>query len=146
MKKAPKLFMLIALSIFTIGCSSDDDSKSISNQTLQGSVFGESFTAVGGKAYTSGDDLSVNITNETADCSSTIFDYDLYVSTYVTPEVGTYNNVNVIFHSGDETPYNYLSGTVEVTAISDTEITVKILAESSSEKTVEGVFTVPICD
>ncbi|CAH8284659.1 hypothetical protein EV196_101237 [Mariniflexile fucanivorans] len=101
---------------------------------------------MGGKAYTSGDDLSVNITNETADCSSTIFDYDLYVSTYVTPEVGTYNNVNVIFHSGDETPYNYLSGTVEVTAISDTEITVKILAESSSEKTVEGVFTVPICD
>lgn len=139
--------MLIMLFVFAISCSSDDDgSSNISNQALQGKVFGESFIATGGKAFSSGDNLSVNITNVSADCSSTVFDYNLYVSTSITPEVGTYNNVNVAFLSDVEIPFNYLSSTVEVTAISDEQITVKISADSSSDNTVEGVFTVSICD
>lgn len=144
MKNKLKLLITLFLFVFLNNCSSSDDS--ISNQTLQGEVFGENFTASGGKAFTSEEQLSVNITNISADCSSTIFDYDLYVTTYVTPELGTYNNINVIFQSDGETPLNYLSSTVEVTAINDEEITVKILAESSSEDSVEGVFTVPICN
>lgn len=146
MKSKLKLSVIVLLVAFLSNCSSDDSSSSISNQTLQGKVVGENFTASGGKAFLSGDNISVNITNMSADCTSSIFDYDLYVSTTITPEVGTYNDVNVVFHSDGEIPLNYLSSTVEVTAISNAEITVKILADSSSEDTIEGVFTVPICD
>ena len=147
MKKSPKLFMLLLLFAFVINCSTNDDTDSdnISNQTLQGNVFGTDFMAVGGKAFASGDDLSINITDINADCSSLIYDYNLYMSTYVPLEIGIYD-VNVVFNIEDELPHNYTKGTVEVTAISDTEVTVKILANSSANNSVEGTFTVPICD
>ena len=100
--KSLKLFMLFALCVFAFSCSSDDsDSNNISDQTLQGKVFGENFIAAGGKAFSSGERLSINITNIAADCSSTIFDYDLYISTYITPELGTYNNTNVVLQFSD---------------------------------------------
>lgn len=130
-----------------ISCSDDDDNSgdNISNQILQGQVFGNDFTALGGKAFDSGEDISVNITNIVADCESSVLDYDLEISTYVTPEVGVYEGINVVFNKEGEAPYNYLDATVEVTSLNDTEITVKIKADSSSDKTVEGTFTVPYC-
>ena len=142
------LKLLTVLFLFALmSCSSDDsNSNKISNQTLQGKVFGEDFTAVGGKAFTSGDNISVNITNEVVGCDETIIDYDLYISTYVTPKVGVYESINVVFQKDGEIPLNFFGGTVEVTALTDDEITVKILADSSSDKMIEGTFTVPVCD
>ncbi len=129
-----------------ISCSDDDNSgDNISNQILQGQVFGNDFTALGGKAFDSGEDISVNITNIAADCESSVLDYDLEISTYVRPEVGVYEGINVIFNKDGEPPYNYLGATVEVTSLTDNEITVKIKADSSSDKTIEGTFTVPYC-
>ncbi len=130
-----------------ISCSDDDDNSgdNISNQILQGQVFGNDFTALGGKAFDSGEDISVNITNIVADCESSVLNYDLEISTYATPEVGVYEGINVVFNKEGEAPYNYLDATVEVTSLTETEITVKIKADSSSDKTVEGTFTVPYC-
>ena len=145
-----KTYFKIALTLLItlmISCSDDDDNSgdNISNQILQGQVFGNDFTALGGKAFDSGEDISVNITNIAADCESSVLDYDLEISTYVRPEVGVYEGINVIFNKDGEPPYNYLGATVEVTSLTDNEITVKIKADSSSDKTIEGTFTVPYC-
>jgi hypothetical protein len=146
MKTYFKISLTLLISLM-ISCSDDDDNSgdNISNQILQGQVFGNDFTALGGKAFDSGEDISVNITNIVADCESSVLDYDLEISTYVTPEVGVYEGINVVFNKEGEAPYNYLDATVEVTSLNDTEITVKIKADSSSDKTVEGTFTVPYC-
>ena len=146
MKTYFKISLTLLISLM-ISCSDDDDNSgdNISNQILQGQVFGNDFTALGGKAFDSGEDISVNITNIVADCESSVLDYDLEISTYVTPEVGVYEGINVVFNKEGEAPYNYLDATVEVTSLTETEITVKIKADSSSDKTVEGTFTVPYC-
>ncbi|GAL62416.1 hypothetical protein [Algibacter lectus] len=145
MKTYFKISLTLLISLM-ISCSDDDNSgDNISNQILQGQVFGNDFTALGGKAFDSGEDISVNITNIVADCESSVLDYDLEISTYVTPEVGVYEGINVVFNKEGEAPYNYLDATVEVTSLTETEITVKIKADSSSDKTVEGTFTVPYC-
>ncbi|WP_405292518.1 hypothetical protein [Algibacter sp. Ld11] len=147
MKTYFKISLTLLISLM-ISCSGDDNSNSednISNQILQGQVFGNDFTALGGKAFDSGEDISVNITNIAADCESSVLDYDLEISTYVTPEVGVYEGINVVFNKDGEAPLNYLDSIVEVTSLTDTEITVKIKAVSSSENTIEGIFTVPYC-
>ncbi len=131
---------------FLASCSSDEDNSSnISDSNLSGTVSGDSFTAIGGKAFDSGDEVSINITNVAADCDSFISDYDLYVSTDVPLEEGTYTNANVVFHKEGETPFNYFGGTVIIETITDTSITLKIKAESGSDDTVEGTFTVDYC-
>lgn len=142
-----KITLVLFISLI-VSCSSDDDNineNNIANQTLQGTVFGNDFTALVGKAFDSGDDISVNITNIVADCDSSVLDYDLEISTYVTAEVGVYEGINVVFNKDGETPHNYLSGTVEVTSLTETEITVKIKADSSDNNNIEGSVTVPYC-
>lgn len=137
--------MLIALFVFAISCSSDTDSND--SETLQGEIYGSSFKASGGKAVASGDNLSISITNESADCSSNALNYELYITTIVTPEVGSYNNTLVLFYAPGEDEFRNQSGFVEVVAINDDEITVSISANSfTTDNSVEGVFTVPICD
>ena len=142
-----KLSALI-IFVFLASCSTEDDNNSdISNSNLSGTVFGESFTSQGGKAFNSGDNISINITNINANCTSTVLDYDLYVSTTVLFEVGTYNNVNVVFHKDDETnPLNVLQSTVIIEEITATSITVKIKSEADfSDNSVAGTFTVDYC-
>ncbi|MDE0536167.1 hypothetical protein [Tenacibaculum sp. L6] len=149
MKKIFKISyaFLVCLTLTLVSCSdSDNDPAGIANTKLSGKVFGTSFTAEGGQSFTSGDnEISVHITNIQADCSSDIFDYELEVSTYVKPEVGTYNDINVVFNKKGVTPLNYFQGIVEVVKITDNEVTVKIKANSTSDNSVEGVFTVPFC-
>lgn len=140
-----KVAALLILSIVLTNCSKDDDKSSISDKNLSGKVFGDSFTAVGGKAFDSGDnEVSINITNIAADCESSIFDYDLYISTDVELKVGTYNNLNVAFHKDGETTFNALGSTVIVQKITNETITVKIQAKSSTSS-VEGTFTANYC-
>jgi len=152
-----KVFKTLALAtslIFAISCSDSDDGSgggSISNQDLEGTIFGENFTATGGKAFDTsfGDtqSVSINITNEDVGCESSIFDYDLYVSTNVPFEEGTFSESNVVFHSGNETPLNVLQSTVIIEEITDTTITVQISSESfDGESMVEGTFVVDYCE
>lgn len=146
MKRILKLSILV-MSILLASCSGEDTTTtSISNNNLSGTISGEGFAAAGGKAFNSGDDVSINITNADLDCNSIIFDYDLYISTTVPLTVGTYTNTNVVFHRDGETPLNYLNGTVIIEDITDNSITVKIKANSSSENTVEGRFSVDYCN
>jgi len=150
MKNILKLSLLL-ISTFGISCSSDDDSSSssISDSVLTGTVFGENFTAEGGQAFDTsfGDEelVSINITNIIAGCESSIFDYDLSVSTSVPFEEGTYEDSNVVFRQEGETPLNVLSSTVIIEEITEETITVSIDA-NSSDSDVEGVFTVDYCE
>jgi len=157
MKNLLKTVLIVGL-IFTVSCSDNDDggsSSNISDANLSGTIQGESFSASGGKAFDSsfGDEelISINITNEDVSCESFIGDYDLYVSTSVPFEIGTYNDefTNVVLHSGNEAPFNLLGSTVIIEEITDTTITVKIAAEASfsgEENSVEGTFIVDYCE
>lgn len=152
-----KVYFLALFFIGLIGCSedegSDDDSEgdSISNQTIQGTVFETNFIAAGGKAFDTSfggvDQVSINITNTDANCDDYISDFDVYISTSVPFEVGTYEEVNVAFWKDGETPLNVLQSTVIIEEITDSRITVKIKSQASfSEDEVEGVFTVDYCE
>ncbi len=145
MKKILKITtaVLFGLTVMT-GCSDSDDND-ISDRPLQGKVFGETFVAKGGKAFDSGDEISVHITTTVVGCESYVNDYDLTISTYVPAKVGSYDDINVVFGKDGETPLNYLDGDVEVVSITDTTVTVKIEADSSDNNDVEGIFTVSYC-
>lgn len=150
MKNILKVSVFV-LSIFLASCSDDDGgSTNISDANLSGMVRGEVFEALGGKSFDTsfnGEELiSINITNVVADCDSSIFDYDLYLSTDVPFEVGTYEDNNVVFLKEGETSLNFLQSTVIVEEITETTVTVKIASDSSSEDSVEGTFTVNYCE
>ncbi|KAB1160703.1 hypothetical protein F7018_02165 [Tenacibaculum aiptasiae] len=146
MKNVIKLAAIILAVVF-VGCSDSDSDNlgGIANTPLKGKVHGTSFVAQGGKAFVSGNNLSINITNVTADCNSSILDYTLYVSTDVENKVGSTTKANVVFNKKGETPLNKLNSTVTVEKLTSTEVTVKIKADSTGDNTVEGTYTVPFC-
>lgn len=141
-----------------IGCSKDDDNatESIKNQNLTGTVQSKAFTFIGGKAFetTTFDDepgLSLNLTNVAADCTDAVFDFDLRISAVVPNKIGVYNNINIVDQDGNDVPFNNLDETVEITALSSTEVSGKMKvsrAESSiaEESVFEGTFTLLICE
>lgn len=145
MVKLVKLVLVCTLLVCT-ACSKDDDNNSVSEKVLSGKVFGKSFVAKGGKAFTSGDEISIEITNVVADCKSDFFELDYSVSTYIKKEKGTNTKANVIFSKkGEIAPLNVLNSTVIVEEITDSLITIKIKSNSGSDNDVEGKFTVPFC-
>lgn len=136
--------LIIFLLVLISGCSSNDkDVVSIADSPLKGKVFGIDFIAKGGKAFKSGDKISVKITNIDANCDSDVFDYEYQVSTRI-KEVGTVTDANVVFDKKGETPLNQLGSTVIVESITDTSIVLKIKA-GKDDNSVEGKFTVPYC-
>lgn len=153
-----KLLFLVVVGLLCIGCSKDDDtsSDSIKNQNLTGIVQGKAFTFVGGKAFetTTFDDepgLSLNLTNVSANCDDAVFDFELRISAIVPSQIGVYTNINIVDQDGNDVPFNNLDETVEITALSSTEISGKMKvsrSESSiAEETIfEGTFTLPICE
>ncbi|TCI93063.1 hypothetical protein [Tenacibaculum sp. M341] len=147
MKNIFKITCLFLLVCF-VACSDDENvGGTVSNEPLKGSVFGETFVALGGKAFDSGENVSINITNEvTAVCSSSVLDYNLYISATVPAKVGVYENTNVSFHKEGETPLNVLQSTVEITSVTDSQIMVKVKSNSSSDNVVDGLFTVAYCN
>ena len=70
----------------------------------------------------------------------------MYVSTSVAFEEGATSDANVVLWKDGETPLNILGSTVVVDEITPTTITVSIQAESDSDDTVEGQFTVDYCN
>lgn len=146
------LFSLFVL----VSCSSDDEgSDSISDQVLTGTLQGESFTFVAGKAFeteTSAGELaySLNLTNVAAVCDDFVGDFDLRISVTVPQEVGVFTDINIVDQNGNDTPFNNLGETVEITSLTSTSIAGKMkLSRSNSEiaeeSIFEGTFTLPIC-
>lgn len=156
--KKTLVFGLLSLVLWS--CSSDDAdysaNETIKDQVLTGTVQGKSFTFQGGKAFgttTFSDEegLSLNLTNVAANCDDAVFDFVLSISAVVPNKVGVYNDINIVDQDGDDLPFNNLDKTVEITAVSETEISGKMKLsrpESSiaEESNFEGTFTLPICD
>jgi hypothetical protein len=153
-----KLFWSLILAITVVSCSSDKDDSStdaISNQALTGTVEGKVFTVQGGKAFfrssTSREEITIYLTNEEFGCESDIFDYNLTINATVPNRVGIYSDINIVTQDGANSPFNSLGETVEITAVSETEISgkMKLNKESSeafAESVFEGTFTVSICE
>ncbi|MBO0590328.1 hypothetical protein I2486_02815 [Cellulophaga sp. E16_2] len=154
-----KLFWSLILAFTVMSCSSDKDDSSadtISDQTLTGTVEGKAFTVQGGKAFfrssTSTEEITIYLTNENFGCDSDIFDYTLTINASVPNMVGVYTDVNIVTQDGNNTPFNNLTETiVEITAVSDTEISGKMKlnkegSEAFPESIFEGAFTVSICE
>lgn len=153
-----RFFLVLAISVFFLNCSSDDDDGGgVKNQVLTGTVEGESFTFKGGKAFftTNFEEeevVSVNLTNVAVGCESFISMYDLYISVRVPKSIGTHKDVNIVTYKNGNPPFNHLEETIEITALSDTEISGKIKLNNPAsgdlfkENIFEGTFTVAICE
>ncbi len=151
-----KLFWSLVVLITFVSCSSDnDDSSSISNQILTGTVEGQAFTFMGGQAFfrssTSTEEITIYLTNEDLGCETDIFDYELTISATVPNMVGVYTDINIVTQDGNNTPFNSLGETVEITSVSATEISGKMKlnkegSEMFAESIFEGSFTVSICE
>ncbi|MBD1259397.1 hypothetical protein HZY62_02260 [Maribacter polysiphoniae] len=153
-----KIVLLLLLTAVTLGCSkdNDNDSEGIKDEVLTGTVQGKPFTFKGGKAFntTTFDDepgISLNITNVIADCDDSIFDFELRISAVVPNRVGVFKDINIVDQDGDDIPFNNIDNTVEIIALSATEVKGKMklnrAASSIAEESVfEGSFTLPICE
>ncbi|MBU2996996.1 hypothetical protein KO500_11155 [Cellulophaga baltica] len=154
-----KYFALGVLIINMFSCSTDkmeDGTTEIEDQILTGTVEGQAFTFMGGMAFSStnfsDEEVYVlNLTNESVTCETDIFDYGLRISVTVLKEEGEQNDVNIVTQDGDNTPFNSLQQSIEITMISDTEISGKMSLNKSEssispESIFEGTFTIPICD
>lgn len=153
-----KIVLFLLLTVVVLGCSKDDenDSESIKDEVLTGTVQGKPFTFKGGKAFntTTFDDepgISLNITNVVADCYDSVLDFELRISAVVPNRVGVFNDINIVDQDGDDMPFNNLDSTVEIMALSATEISGKMkldrVASSIAEESVfEGSFTLSICE
>ncbi|WP_157486459.1 hypothetical protein [Maribacter forsetii] len=152
-----KILSITMLCIFLVSCSNDEDSGEIgiSDQPLTGILQGESFTFVDGKSFdtiTFDDEeaLNINLTNVSATCEDFIGDFDLRISFTVPVGVGVYTDINIVDIKNDETPFNNLDRTVEITSLTETEVSGKLKLERNSNdiaegSSFEGSFTVPIC-
>ncbi len=153
-----KVFLVLSFFIIFYSCSSSDDNNGggdVKDQVLTGTVEGKPFTYKGGQAFytTLGDEelISINLTNESADCSSDIFNFGLRISAWVPRNVGVFSDITIVTQDGNNTPFNHLGETVEITALSDTEVSGKIkLNDPASgifpENIFEGTFTMPLCE
>ena len=154
-----KLFVFFTALSLLSSCSRDDGNTGEvpTNQILSGTVQGELFTFAGGLAFETvsleeQEVLSINLTNTEAGCEESIFDFELRISATVPADVGVYEDVNITDRNGrNRTPFNNLNQTVEITAISDTEVSgILSLNRETTDlqegSTFGGTFTVPICE
>ncbi len=157
MKNFLRLSLVTLMLILFVNCSDDDSETSgsggsgsnISNQVLSGIVFDEPFEAAGGKAWNDGEEINIAITNQNAGCESNIFDYEYEIGTWVPKKIGIHTTT-IVFNKQGSTPMNFLNSEVEVVAVSDSEITIKLKQSGTSilseeKHDVEGKFTIPIC-
>jgi hypothetical protein len=151
--KFPPITQLLVLVflITTISCQTDDGrfdtaTVTISDAPLSGKINGQDFEAVGGKAIdANANEININITRFELFCDNSTFDLDLSISFQVFMEVGTSNDVNVVYWSnGDAGKYNFDS-TVIITEISDSHISGKLINKWDDSNYVDGTFRVSNC-
>jgi hypothetical protein len=159
MKRLIYLNLLMFALVFT-SCSTDEDSGNggsegeISDAPLTGKLFGQDFEVNGSRAdYTvdfGEERITVQLSNEDIGCETGQFSGQFPISISTPPEEGYTTDVYVIFSDPDSDDFVSVSGDleIEVTSLSDTEITAKIRASTISsepENHIEGKFTASIC-
>ena len=156
-----KFFIFFTALVICTSCSSDDENDNdggeevVSDAPLTGTLQGEAFTVAGGIAFDTStfDDepaISINLTNVAAGCDDDLFDFGLRISAIVPNAVGVYTNINIVDQAGDGSPFNNPDQTVEITALSNTEISGRLsLSRETSNveegSNFEGTFTIPVC-
>lgn len=150
MKKLISL-SVIAIVLLSFSCSKSNDDNNenpVSESILTWKMNGSSFTAQGGKSFSSGDNISVNITGYKTDCSSDLFSFDNYLSVSIPKNITTFpytdSKANVVYNYKNR-PLNALNSTVVVHNISDSEVTISIKSETISGEKAEGKYTIPYC-
>ncbi|GAB1857530.1 hypothetical protein MHTCC0001_23660 [Flavobacteriaceae bacterium MHTCC 0001] len=155
-----KILLVLSIALTVFNCSSSDEDNSggaISDQILTGTVEGRAFTFKGGKAFitTNFEDeeaISLNLTNVEVGCETFVGDYDLSISAIVPNQVGMHQDINIVTHQDGESPFNHLGQVLEITAISNTEVSGKMRLNFPSnddffkESIFEGTFTLTICE
>lgn len=153
----PLKFPSFILAVILMAACSKSSDEGVSDKALTGTVAGQSFTFKGGKAdYNSESEkeeglIWLHLTNVVVGCESDVLAYDLSISARVSNIVGEQNYINIITNSDEETPFNSLGNSIEITNVSDTEISgkMKLTLEESTivkESIFEGSFTLPICE
>lgn len=153
------LFSAICTSLFIISCNKDDEpgpSFEFKNQDLQGMINGTAWEIASGYAEDSpweDTDLSIELTNVFYDdpCSEFILD-GIQVFFDIPKEVGVYelklatDGQTITLYDPDGSLNTIVvEGAVEITSISDSEVSGRIDGRSDDDNHVNGNFTVPFC-
>ena len=139
MRTVYKFILVLAF----ISCTNDD---AITDANLSGKVLGESFTALGGNAFTVDNNLSIQISSISADCDSEIALHDYFLSFEVPKGTGPFIDIELTFAGNDKSVVEYSDATIIITAIKSASITGKIVANFNADNNVEGTFEVPLCE
>lgn len=140
------LSLVFCLLFICISCSDDGTFNTLSEETLSGNVFGESFIGVQGRAHVTTDEfIEIILTSGNFDCNAAIETAPLYLSIAVPDRIGFHKNVIAIFGKTGEEPVSELNALVEITAVSDLQVSGKLRSVGSSSNNVEGSFQASVC-
>lgn len=135
--------LIVATFLILTSCSNDEG---IDDAKLSGMVLGESFTAVGGNAFVNGTNLSINISNEIADCDSDISLTDSFLFFEVPNGTGPYVDITLTFAGNGKNSVEYSDATIIIKSIKGNLISVQIVSVYNDDNNVEGNFIVPFCE
>ncbi|WP_340199704.1 hypothetical protein [Ascidiimonas sp. W6] len=140
------LLTLILGMLLTLSCSNDNGFNTLSDETLNGNVFGEDFIASNGNAIlTRGEFIAITLSVSTLSCNGASEATPLYVTIAVPDRVGFHKNVLAIFGKSGHEPVTELDALVEIIEVNETQVVGKIRSKNNKDNRVEGSFAVTIC-
>ena len=144
-------YSVFFLTTLLFSCSSteetDDNSTSgLSNNPVSGTVYESSFALGGGRANVATDYVTIELSSQSIGCDDSSSDFPITV--YVPNAVGTYTtDVSVTFEDPNTDDFVSVSGgvIVEIQSIG-TSIVGRVKATSiSTDNSINGKFTIPVC-
>jgi len=157
------LLVLVMLTSLAISCSDDDESGpsyNFEDQNLQGKIDGEDFILGDGRgeiSFFEDDQLSIDLyhSDEPEDACDVLNSDFVYAFFTIPDEVGIYElfldlenfeGQTVTLFNPDGTLNNIATeGAVELTSITDTEVSGRIDARMDDDNFINGNFTVEFC-
>ena len=149
MKKIACYSILFLVTLFSSCSSTEDeteDNGGLSNNPVSGTLYGNAFTLVGSRGSVSGELITIELSAQSVGCDGTFEDFP--ISIYTPNAVGTYTtNVSVSFEDPNSSDFVSVSGgiTVEIQSIGNTIVGRVKAASVSTDNTINGKFTVPVC-
>lgn len=166
MKQLNLISLLLLFALFISSCETEEEepdecAPQYTDQTLAGSISGESFNDPHGIAEVSStneDELNFHfyIISEGEGCELTNAGKKHYIS-FTLPrfrkdlegshELGVFDGrIHAVSFHIEESTKGATCGGIEITGVSGSEISGRIDAEFDGENTVNGTFTVPRCE